>query len=265
MFSPCPFWFARPELLTNVRSAEIDAVAQILGKHPNLRSLFDTPDATLSQRSACFMLLAHVELVKVVDDTFITRYEQSPSLSKEEADTLRSTHSLVASDAPVWVSEMNQVVQQLSAHVNASLPEPLRAGGYKHDNPEQMRAIESAKKTLGSVEQIQALTERVLDQQLQRLVRRWSANIVQVRRPNKRKGWEQREKLYEAIRRALKANPSLQGVELCAELDKRHAPPLYDWQVSGEWPEGLTWKEAWSNPILRDRIRRVRQEAQKTC
>ena len=83
------------------------------------------------------------------------------------------------------------------------------------------------------------------------------------RGPNKRKGWQQKQKLYDCIRKILNANPSLQGIEFCAELDKRHAPPLFDWIESGEWREGLTWKEAWRDAILRDRIRRVRQEAQK--
>ena len=84
------------------------------------------------------------------------------------------------------------------------------------------------------------------------------------RRPNKRKGWEQKQKLYGAIQKVLGANPGLQGMDFCAELDKRHAPPLYDWTKRGEWPEGFTWKEAWQNPELRDKIRRVRQEAMKT-
>jgi hypothetical protein len=83
------------------------------------------------------------------------------------------------------------------------------------------------------------------------------------RRPNKRKGWEQREKLYEAIRKTLNGDPSLQGIEFCSELDKRHAPPLFDWVKRGDWREGLTWKEAWADPLLRERIRRVRQEAMK--
>jgi hypothetical protein len=52
-------------------------------------------------------------------------------------------------------------------------------------------------------------------------------------------------------------------MEFCAELDKRHAQPLLDWMKSGEWREGLTWKEAWAQQKLRSRIRRVRQEAQK--
>lgn len=85
----------------------------------------------------------------------------------------------------------------------------------------------------------------------------------QTRKPNKRRGWQQREKLYETIRKVLNGDASLQGMGLCAELDKRHARPLYDWTKRGEWREGLTWKEAWGNPSLRRKIRRVRQEAQK--
>lgn len=88
---------------------------------------------------------------------------------------------------------------------------------------------------------------------------------VHMRGPNKRKGYEQRLKLYGAIQKALRANPSLEGIELCAELDKRHAPSLLDWVQSGEWREGLTWKEAWGNPVLHRRIRRVRQEAMKAA
>jgi hypothetical protein len=87
----------------------------------------------------------------------------------------------------------------------------------------------------------------------------------QRRRTIKRKGWEKRLKLYDVIRTILSANPSLQGMAFCAELDKRHALPLLDWVKSGEWQEGLTWKEAWNQRELRRKIRRVRQEAQKAA
>lgn len=83
------------------------------------------------------------------------------------------------------------------------------------------------------------------------------------RGPNKRKGWEQRLKLFETIKNILSAKPDLEGMEFCAALDKRHARPLLDWIENGEWREGLTWKEAWGDPGLRRKIRRVRQEAQK--
>jgi hypothetical protein len=106
--------------------------------------------------------------------------------------------------------------------------------------------------------------ERVRDEEIAAAgaIRAEAVN-AQRRGPNKRKGWEQKRKLYSAIQKALHANPELQGMEFCAELDKRHAPPLLDWMDNGEWREGMTWKEAWCKRDLRRKIRRVRQEAQK--
>jgi hypothetical protein len=177
---------------------------------------------------------------------------------------------------------MTQVVELLPFRIVKGLPEPLRRQGFYTNDPAQDAAIRSAAKTLSTLEQIQTLTQGVLDQQLQRLASRWTTISaisqsqpdqhprtttgtigVQTRRLNKRKGWEQKLKLYSAIQNALNRNSSLEGIEFCAELDKRHAPPLYDWVKSGDWQEGLTWKEAWHDPRLRKKIRRVRQEAMK--
>jgi hypothetical protein len=276
-----PFWFLSPELLTRFFHAEFDVVTRLLAKHPDLPNLLDAPEATVPERTACFELLAHRQLVGVIDEKFIARHTESPSLDDVESSTLNRAYDLVPADAPTWVLEMHQVVERLPAHIYHSLPEALHIGRYP-DNPEQMQAIESAAQTLGTVEQIQALTDGVINQQLHRLVRRWAASIPatshsqldqhprtpetlgeRTRRINKRKGWEQKLKLYRAVRNALNRNPSPQGIDFCAELDKRHAPPLYDWVKSGEWQEGLTWKEAWREPHLRRKIRRVRQEAQK--
>jgi hypothetical protein len=85
----------------------------------------------------------------------------------------------------------------------------------------------------------------------------------QARGPNKRKGWQRKVKLYDAIRRVLNDRPGLSGKKFCAALDKRHALPLFDWGKSQEWRKGLTWKEAWDNGVLKRKIRRVRQEAMK--
>jgi hypothetical protein len=111
---------------------------------------------------------------------------------------------------------------------------------------------------------LRAVIERVRNEETAAAgaIPRQAANNT-ARGPNKRKGWEQRVKLYRAIQKVLSANPELQGMEFCAELDKRHAPPLSDWTEREEWREGLTWKEAWGNPALRRKIRRVRQEAMK--
>jgi hypothetical protein len=171
-----PFWFASSELLTRVFHAELVVVMQFLTKHPDVHNLLDSPEATTEERSACFALLAHRALVGMIDEQFTARYEESPSLDGAEFQTLKSTFGLVAADAPAWLLEMHQVVERLPAYIYTSLPEALRMGGCNPDNAEQMQAIESARKTLGSVEQIQTLTERVIDQQLERLVRRWSAS-----------------------------------------------------------------------------------------
>jgi vacuolar-type H+-ATPase subunit I/STV1 len=263
LFSPRPFWFASPELLIQVRHVEIDALAQLLAKHPDLRNLFDSTDATVSQRSACFELLARVELVQTIDETFIACYEPSPSLSDAEADTLRRTHNLVAADAPAWVSEMQQVVRHLPAHLNASLPEPLRAGGYRHDNPQQNRLIESAVEAFSSFEQIQALIERVLDQQLQRLVRRWSATIVQIpeqqiREHKKRKVRRTRDKLRTRRDRLIAEIDDISTTigEFLQLMDERRVPPQPTW--SG-WPG--SWREAYTNPRLRKLIHQDKSRA----
>jgi hypothetical protein len=85
----------------------------------------------------------------------------------------------------------------------------------------------------------------------------------QVRRPINRKGWEQREKLHKTIRKILHNNPELEGMDFCAALDKHHPKPLYDWTKRGEWQSHFTWKIAWKDPGLREKIRRVRQEAMR--
>jgi hypothetical protein len=263
LFSPRPFRFASRELLTKVWHAEIDVVARLLAEYPNVRNLLDAPEATVPERTACFVLLAHCKIIETIDETFVARYEESPSLAEVESTTLKRTYHLVAADAPAWVQEMLQLVGQLPAHISTSLPESLRAGRLNPDYVEQMLELQSAKNALSDVEQIQMLFEQVLDEQLRRLKSRWSTGAAQVRRPNKRKGWQQRLKLYDVIRKILRDKPSLQGIEFCAALDSHHAKPLFDWANSGQWREGLTWKEAWRSADLRRKIRRVRQEALK--
>lgn len=54
--------------------------------------------------------------------------------------------------------------------------------------------------------------------------------IKEKRGPNKREGWEQKVKLCDAIRKILIANPHVEGIDFCTELDQRHAPPLADWE-----------------------------------
>ena len=112
---------------------------------------------------------------------------------------------------------------------------------------------------------LQAACERVRNEEIASAgMNRIESLSIPNRRPNKRRGWQQRIKLFEVIRKVLKADPDLQGIDFCTELDKRHALPLLDWMKNGEWREGLTWKDAWSDKELKRKIRRVRQEALKT-
>ena len=103
LFSPRPFWFASNELLTEVWHAEINVVKRLLAKYRDLPNLFDAPEATVQERTACFALLAHRKLIEMIDETFVGRYENSPSLDDLESSTLSRTHNLVAADAPGWV------------------------------------------------------------------------------------------------------------------------------------------------------------------
>jgi hypothetical protein len=179
MFDGEPLWFPSDELLTSVLHAEISTMMQLLAKSPDLRSQFDTPDATVPQRNVCFALLAHRKVISTILDTLAWRYIE-PSLNDEESQALRLTYDLVADDAPAWALEMQRVMERLPAHIYASLPEPLRRGGYNPGNAEQKHAAESAKDTLNTVDQIRALTERVIDQQLTRLNSRWPTPEQQV-------------------------------------------------------------------------------------
>jgi hypothetical protein len=263
-----PFSFASTELLTNVLRAEISTITQLLAKHPDLRNLFDAPEATVPQRAACFALLAHRKLIEMIYDKFAARYEDSPSLSDAESDTLNRTHGLVAPDAPIWVQEMHQVVERLPAHIYTSLPESLRIGGFNPDNAEQMQAIQSAKKTLSTVEQIQTLNERVLDQQLQRLERRWTAArpvanpateiIVQGRTPTKRKGRRTRDKQRMSRDKLIAEIDDVSPTvgEFLKVMDERKVRPQPTW--SG-WPG--SWSKAYRDPRLRKLIHQDKSRA----
>jgi hypothetical protein len=256
-----PFWFASSELLTRVWHAEFNVLTQLLEKHSDFRNLLDAPEATVPERTACFALLAHRKLVGMIDEKFVDRYEESPSLDDVESNTLKRTYDLVPADAPSWVLEMNQVVEQLPARIFTSLPEPLHAGGYNHENAEQMQAIESAKKTLSTVEQIQALTERVINQQLQRLEQRWAvARSVVVQASSTKK--QKRNRTHDKVRmRRDKMISEIDGisptiVEFLKNMDERNVKPQPTW--SG-WPD--SWVKAYNHPRLRKLIHQDKSRA----
>jgi predicted DNA-binding protein (UPF0251 family) len=182
--SPLPFWFASEDLLTNLLGTEVDMVTQLLAKYPDFRNLFDAPDTTVSQRTACFTLLAHRKVMEMIYETFAGRYEVSPSLGDMESHAISCTNNLVATDAPAWALEVYEIVEHLPSHIYNALPEPLRLGGFAASDPARAATIKSAAETISSVEQIQLLTGGVLDQQLRRLERRWSATNLVIIQPD---------------------------------------------------------------------------------
>lgn len=108
--------------------------------------------------------------------------------------------------------------------------------------------------------EVRGAVQRARDEELAIAGATPPASVPKTKRPQHRAGWERKEKLLAVIREILKEKPGLQGTDFCAELDKRHAPPLPAWVTSGEW-DGLTFKAAWKKPALRKKIRRVRQES----
>jgi hypothetical protein len=263
-----PFWFANEELLTELLRDEIYLVAQLFVKYPDLPKFFDLPEATVTRRNACFAVLAHRKLMGEIYETFAGRYQESPSLEDAEKDVIRLTGSLFDSDAPAWVLEVNEVAERLPSRIYASLPEPLRRGGFNPDDAEQMQVIRSAKETLNSIEQMRALIEGVLDQQLRRLESRWSAArpaanpateiIVQGRRPTKRKGRRTRDKQRmsrdQLIADIDDVSPTVG--EFLQLMDERKVKPQPTWST---WPG--TWLKAYKDPHLRELIHKDKSRA----
>jgi hypothetical protein len=175
-----PFWFATENLLLDLLRVEIHSILELFASHSHLREFFDAPEATPQQRASCFAVLAHRNLMDAIYETFAGRHEQSPSLGDDEKHALRLTRNLVATDAPSWVLEVDQVAELLPSRIYDALPEPLRRGGFNAHNEVESKIISAAASELGSVEHIQALTDKVLAQQLRRLKGRWSLHAVQL-------------------------------------------------------------------------------------
>jgi DNA-directed RNA polymerase specialized sigma24 family protein len=185
---PEPFWFVGSELLADLFHAEIAKVNELGEQHGQIARLFDFPEASVSQRRLCFAVLAHGKVLEIISELFASRYEPSPPMSEEESRALNLTGGLPASDAPDWVLEMDRVVDRLAVHLKDALPDPLRRESYNAVDPVQMSAIESAAKTLDTVENLRTWIEGVLDQQMLRLLRRWTP-VTAERESPKPKHW----------------------------------------------------------------------------
>ncbi len=261
---PRPFWFIESELATDLLQAEIAKINRLSEEHPQLRGLFDASEATDSERKLCFALLARRKVLDVIYELFASRYEQSPALGDEESKALNVTNSLVASDAPDWVLEMDRVVDRLPAHLRDALPEYLRPEGYNSNDPVQMEALESAANTLNTVERLQTLIEEVLAQQFERLARRWTpplasaAPVVSIIGSQKRKLTRTRAKQrMDRDRLIAEIDDISKGVpEFLKIMDERKVRPQPTW--SG-WP-GL-WTTAYTIPRLRKLIHQDKSRA----
>jgi hypothetical protein len=260
-----PFWFANDELLTGLLRAEIRSITELFARHSDLREFFDLPEATVSQRAACFALLAHRALMGEIYETFAGRYEQSPSLGDGENDVLSRMRGLFADDAPAWVLEVNGVAELLPSRIYDALPEPLRRGGFHADDAAQVEIISAAASRLSSVQEIEALSRKVLSQQLQRLQGRWaaarplaSAAGVQGRVPTKRKGrgarYKQRMSRDKLIAEIDDVSPTIsEFLKVMDERKVRHQPTWSGWPGS--------WSKAYMDPRLRKLIHQDKSRA----
>lgn len=242
LFVPRPFWFVKAELLRNLCYAEIDAVGQLFAKFPDLRKLFDAPEPTIPQRKACFELLAHRKIIDIIYETIDQQYEQSPVLSDEQSRTLTHSQNLVSRDAPAWVLETNEVAELLPSRIHRALPESLHEESFYRRDPAKDEAARLAANTLSTVEQIQFLTNGVIEQQVRRLETRWAANATsvigfQLQRSKKRKRLSKRDK-QQTDRDALIAeiaDTTNTQAEFLQKMDERKVPPLLTWRPWLGW------------------------------
>ena len=266
-FGPHPFWFVSTELLADIWRCEIKTIIQLFSQHSDLCQLFDTPDATIPQRTICFELLAHRKVIEMIGETVSGRYEDLPPLSDEESGALRKSQHLAISDAPGWIREGSETAEWLPVHINRALPELLREQGFNRNDQAIDELIRSAVKATSTLENIQDLIQGVFDQQLGRLKKRWSAEtvIVKVQEANKRKRSRRldaqrinRDKLIAEI-----AEVSKTQTEFLQIMDERRVQPQPTWK---EWPG--SWTRAYKNPrlcklIQQDKSRAVLRVAER--
>jgi hypothetical protein len=270
---PQPFWFVSSELSADLLHAEIVTVNGLIDQHPELRSLFDVPKATVSQRKLCFALLAHRELLETLYELFAGRYEQPPSFGEEQSRALRSSDGLITSDAPEWTLELNRVVHALPYHLFNALPESLRHSGLSSEDSAQLSAVRGAAEALGTLEQIRKLIAAVLDQQLERLAERWPSSrsaapsdqrpyqlrsLSLTRHASKRKRTRTADKRRAARDRLIaQIDDSSETIaEFLRKMDDREVKPQLTWE---DWPD--SWTEAYKNPRLRALIHKDKSRA----
>lgn len=257
-----PFWFLNEKLLVALLTDEFRLITELFVKYSKLREFFDLPDATAEQKVACFALLVHRTLIAEIDEKFLGLYQQPPSLGEEGRDITALTQNLFADDAPLWVSEINSVAERLPSRIYNALPEPLRRGGFNASDPTQMEIIRSAANKLSNLEEIQKLNKEVFDQQLQRLEKRWSAAIVQIRESQIQERKKRKDRTRDKPRMSRdKVIAEIDAVypavgEFLKVMDERKVRPQPTWN---EWPG--SWVQAYKNPHLRELIHKDKSRA----
>jgi len=263
---PRPFWFVDSELLSIVLRAEISVAGRLLDHHPEVHHWFDNPVTEAEQRKICFSVAARYQVTFNMSDTIAERYEQVEPLNEKETRTIQRIGNLVLPDAPAWVIEMMTVIETIPSHLYASLPESLQTGRFENSR-EQLAAANA----LRTQERIQAFIQGVLDQQVERLSKRWSVTSPLAReypsshpddfplkKPVKRKAVRTRDKVR------MKRDRIIAGIDDVSEspteflrlMDERDVKPQPTW--SG-WPG--SWKEAYLDPRLRKLIHQDKSRA----
>jgi hypothetical protein len=263
---PRPFWFVDSELLSITLRAEIAVAGRILDDCPELAQWFDSPETQTEQRKICFAVAARYKVTFNISDTIAERYEPSEPLDEKEKKTIQRIGNLIAPDAPAWVIEMKSVIETIPSHLYASLPESLQTGRFD-DRSEQLEAANA----LGTREQIQAFIQGVLDQQVERLSKRWSVALplareypsshpddLPLKKPVKRKAIRTRDKVRMKRDRTIFEidDASETMTEFIRLMDERGVAALPTWPG---WPG--TWSQAYRDARLRRLIHQDKYRA----
>jgi hypothetical protein len=258
---PQSFWFISSELLMEVLRAEIRVVAHFLAEHPELPDWFDDPEIEIEHRKICFAVTARCSVMLNISDTIAARHEPSEALTNEESDTFWRATNLVASDAPAWTLEMNQIVERMPWHLSNALPATLRQQRFDEDSIEQASAI----RAFSTVGQIQTFIRTVFDQQWKRLEGRWKQTMAApLPTPTplptsrvKRKVRRTRDKLRMARDRMIAEIDELSPtvIEFLQLMDEREVKPQPTWI----WPG--SWKKAYKDSSLRALIHKDKSRA----
>jgi hypothetical protein len=247
---PQPFWFVDSEVLMDLIAAEIALTARLLTENPEVPNWFENSETDTRQRKICFTVAARRTILADVSETIAARYEVARPLNEDESETIRRINNLIASDAPAWASEMQRVIERMPTHLYAGLPESLRRARID-ESIEQTQAIEA----LSTVEHIQTFIQGVIDQQAERLAKRWTKPVItiEVPRPQKPKIRRARDKQratrYQVI--AEIAGYSESQAEFLKSMDDRKVRPQPTW---------VGWPDSWSKAYKDKRLRKLIQQ-----